>query len=107
MDLTSFIGKPADFAIAVFIDDRPPADRWEPPSEPETSVLLVDGNDRHTLSEGLEAALIMVIENHADELCDILLTGTDHQKPKVGFFNPHSHVLAKVKVTDYDRGSSS
>tara|TARA_Y100001951_G_C11231257_1_gene234742 strand:- start:470 stop:754 length:285 start_codon:yes stop_codon:yes gene_type:complete len=76
--------KPATFAIGVWIDDWQPADRWEPPGEHETTVLLVDGNDeRYELSEELEVALVGLIENHAGEICDALKIGTDHQAPPV------------------------
>jgi len=77
---------PATFALGVWIDDRPPVDSWEPPEEPETTVLLVDGNDtRHELSDELETALVGLVENHAGEICDALQMGTDHQPPPVHF----------------------
>lgn len=86
---------PATFALAVFIDDRPPADSWEPPEEPETTVLLVDGNDeRYDLGEELENALIEAVESHSGEICDKLHSGTDHQAPPVYFCvrdNPVCH----------------
>ena len=88
---------PASFALGVWIDDRPPADRWDPPEEPETTVLLVDGNDkRYELSEELENALIKAIETHSGEICDTLNYGTDHQAPAVYFCKPPRRHLKTI-----------
>ena len=86
------------FALGVYVDDRPPADSWEPPQEPELAVVLFNAKgERVFLSEELESALIAALETHDSEVFNAVTDEYGYSRGvEIGPVQPVRRSLADV-----------